>query len=244
MPTAASASADGRERPQQPQRQPRQLDGLPRDLVQRLNLAQHDLRLDRPQRRAHRRDRRARIAGGADEERRPVLRRLLGGKVHVGARRIGQRGAADVADDADDLGRAVVPELDAAPDRILAREESLLDRFADDDDGERRRDDRWCRTAVPRAAGSAARRSSRRWRTATRRPADAVPRAPERSARSNGTVQLLPVSGITTPAPTASTPSRRRSPSKRARVERRARAAPRDNDPRAARCRASARARS
>ena len=44
----------------------------------------------------------------------PVVRRLLEREIHVGARLVGQRGAADVADDADDLG-VLVAELDCRP---------------------------------------------------------------------------------------------------------------------------------
>jgi hypothetical protein len=54
-------------------------------------------------------------------------------EVHVGPRLIGQAGAADVADDADDLA-VTLAETHAAAHSAAFGEETPFDRFADDDD--------------------------------------------------------------------------------------------------------------
>jgi hypothetical protein len=60
-----------------------------------------------------------------------TLWRLLEGKIHVGPRRIGQRGATNIPNDTDDLGIAVLTS-NLLPNRVFTRKETLTHRFADD----------------------------------------------------------------------------------------------------------------
>ena len=161
------------------------------------------MRLEPADRRAHAGDNRRRIAARPDEQRRRRAHHALERKVEVGARLVGQRRAADVADDADDL-RFHVAEADAMAERLLAGEMAVGGGLADDHD---RRAGRVAR--LEQAAGCAAGICSARKypRDASCQPTSGgrCPAASGRSTRCSGAVQLLPVSGVTIAAPTVST---------------------------------------
>ena len=120
------------------------------NLDHRQRLADDEVRLDRAKRLTEGRRQRARIrSGAAHEERDAVVRKTFVGKIEIRARPIGEAGAEDVADDADDLGVLVV-DPDATADRVLAGEELTGHRFAHDHD--RRRAEAVARAEQPPGA--------------------------------------------------------------------------------------------
>ena len=150
MPMAASASATIAKPAEQPHRQPRNGGRLGRDVGPACTLVERRRRLDRAQRRAHRRHGGFGIAGRAQEQRDGRRRLLLEREVHVRARLVAERGTADVADDADDLGAVLSPSSTRWPTGLSPGKNRCAMRLADDHD--RRR---LCRVArVEQAPGA------------------------------------------------------------------------------------------
>ena len=153
-------------------------------------------------------------------------------KVEIGARRVAQRRAADVADARRRSPPCCRPALMRLPTGFSPGKKRCGERVADDHD--RRASMRVARVEQP----SGAQRNLERAEIAARRRLPAHFRRPLPRARSDapgrtsGAVQLLPVSGVTAAAPTVSTSGERFDRGEDARCRaRRARAARRSGRP-------------